>query len=96
MESALHPSSPSEASPNGECCPTRTLQLTTPSVAALLRDFAADAPVVSNCLGNQILTSVRAGCHGAPSRAIALRMVSSFRMHAVSATFVGLPASRSR
>jgi hypothetical protein len=51
-------------------------------VRAPARSPAADAQVVSNCLENQAC----AGFHGWPSRAIALRIVSSFRMQAVSAT----------
>jgi len=52
--------------------------------------------VVSNCLENQVRTSRRSDCQGIPLRAIAFRMVSSFRMQAVSATLAGLPAARSR
>jgi hypothetical protein len=36
------------------------------------------------------------GSHAAPARTIALRMVRSFLMQAVMATFLGLPAARSR
>ena len=53
-------------------------------------------PSVSNCLESQVLTSTSAGDHEARWRTIALRITSSFRMHAVSATFCGLPAARSR
>ena len=42
---------------------------------------------VSDCLVSQ------ACCHGVWSLTMALRMVSSFRMTAVSATFLGFPAS---
>ena len=52
--------------------------------------------VVSNCLGNQVLAGMRSGCQGAPSRAIALRIVRSFRMQAVRASLAGLPAARKR
>jgi glycosyltransferase involved in cell wall biosynthesis len=51
---------------------------------------------VSNCLACQAMATRS----GAPQRvrclAMALRMVSSFRMHAVSASFFGLPAASSR
>ncbi len=48
------------------------------------------------CLENQVRASTEAGCHGVPLRAIALRMMSSFRMQAISASFSGFPAVRSR
>ena len=42
--------------------------------------------VVSNCLENQVVASTRAGRHGVPLRAIALRMTSSLRSSVAFAT----------
>ena len=50
----------------------------------------------SNCDVCQADAATRAGCHGCMSRIMALSMMSSFRMQAVSATFSGLPAAISR
>lgn len=47
---------------------------------------------VSNCLPSQVLATRQ----GRLSRAMAFRMTSSFPMQAVSATFRGFPAARSR
>lgn len=54
---------------------------------------------VSNCLRGQAVGSEArclAAFHTAWSRSIALRMVSSLRMHATMATFLGLPAASKR
>ena len=46
----------------------------------------------SNCVGSQAIW----GFQGVPCRSMALRTVSSLCIHAVSATFGGLPAFTSR
>lgn len=51
---------------------------------------------LANCLENQAVVMLRSGCQVAPLRTMALRITSSFRMQAVSATLAGLPAWRSR
>lgn len=48
------------------------------------------------CNGCQAGLVVYAGSHARFSRSIVLRMVSNFRMHAVSATFLGFPAATRR
>lgn len=47
---------------------------------------------LSNCLENQAV----AACQGVPVCRMAFRIVSSFRMHATSATFFAFPAATSR
>ncbi len=49
----------------------------------------------SNCLPCQALTAT-GGFHAVRRAIIALRIVRSFRIHAVRATFFGLPAATSR
>ena len=55
---------------------------------------SGDAPFdkLSNCVGSQAYT----GFHGVRFLTIELRMVKSFLMQAVMATFFGLPASTKR
>ena len=53
----------------------------------------------SNCLKRQAGSSTRSACaahQGSPVRITVLRIVSSFRMHATSASFFGLTAASSR
>ena len=50
---------------------------------------------VSNCLKSQALTASGTR-HDSCDRTMLLRMVSSFRMQAVSASFFGFPAASSR
>lgn len=49
---------------------------------------------MSNCVACQAIFG--SPTHGWPSRSMALRMVSNFRMHATNATFLALPAARKR
>src|SRR2546422_7338411 len=49
----------------------------------------------SNCLPCQALTAA-GGFHAVRRASIALRIVRSFRIHAVRATFFGFPAATSR
>ena len=51
---------------------------------------------VSNCLGCQAVASISGARHRWCVLAIALSIVSSFRMQATSASFFGFPAARSR
>ena len=47
----------------------------------------------SNCLESQVISQ---GLQAVLVRSMALRIVSNFRMHAMSATFFGLPAATKR
>lgn len=47
----------------------------------------------SDCVHSQ---AIKSGCHGFLSRSIAFKMVRSFRMQAVMATFLALPAAMRR
>ena len=85
--------------------PNESLQPTRPRTVPRRQHGSGPAALqltsgVSNCLNCQAVASALASagsaCHGVLVFAIALRIVSSFRMQATSASFFGLPAARSR
>ena len=69
-----------------------------PTIPSRIGRGRSGATSVSNCLESQagISAAARSGDQGCRVRMMVLRMVSSFRMQATSASFLGLPVASSR